>query len=344
MMRRAGILAFCVIALTIGSAVQAGRPVSVFQAAVASLREEFQLLPLAGPGHAADPNFPANRRRLEQVDGRGAEYLAQIRSHGVEPSPVVLRTLGRLFVPGLGVRVPTPTDYAAAIAELRSLAATRAGDTAFGAPVVAADPAVQPASQHSQRGALLIGGLVAVLIALIVGLVDRGRRLTRAHDLLALALTDPLTGASTRRKLEQDVAESAGEESADVCVLMIDIDHFKEVNDRYGHPVGDEVLRRFGRVLLDQVRDGSAVYRYGGEEFCVILSDVTLLTACSVADRLRSSIALTRMPTAESVTISLGVAHGASDALDTVIRQADAALYEAKRAGRDTVREFTAAA
>ena len=339
MMRRAGILAFCVIAFTIGSAAQAGQPVSVFQAAVASLREEFQLLPLAGPGHAADPNFPANRRRLEQVDGRGAEYLAQIRSHGVEPSPVVLRTLGRLFVPGLGVRVPTPTDYAAAIAELRSLAATRAGDTAFGAPVVAAGPAVQPASQHSQRGALLIGGLVAVLIALIVGLVVRGRRLTRAHDLLALALTDPLTGASTRRKLEQDVVESA-----DVCVLMIDIDHFKEVNDRYGHPVGDEVLRRVGRVLLDQVRDGSAVYRYGGEEFCVILSDVTLLTACSVADRLRSSIALTRMPTAESVTISLGVAHGASDALDTVIRQADAALYEAKRAGRDTVREFTAAA
>ena len=125
---------------------------------------------------------------------------------------------------------------------------------------------------------------------------------------------------------------------------MNDVDHFKEVNDRYGHPVGDEVLRRVGRVLLDQVRDGSAVYRYGGEEFCVILRDVTLLTACSVADRLRSSVALTRMPTAEPVTISLGVAHGASDALDTVIRHADSTLDEAKRAGRDTVRGFTAAA
>ena len=343
-MRRAGLLALCLLAVAVGSDARAGRPASVFQAAAASLREEAQLLPLAGPGHSADPNFPANRRRLVQIDGRGAELLALIRSHGVEPTAVVLRTLGRLHVPGQGVLLPLPGDYLAAIVELRSLDAAHGGDPAFAMPVGIGPPAARAAPQSSQRGVLLVGGLVAVLIALIVGLIVRGRGLSRAPDLLALSLTDPLTGSSTRRKLEQDVEASSDDESSDVCVLMIDVDHFKEVNDRYGHPVGDEVLRRVGRVLLDQVRDGTTVYRYGGEEFCVILRDVTLLTACSVADRLRSSVALTRMPTDDSVTISLGVAHGPSGALDTVIGHADSALYEAKRAGRDTVREFKAAA
>ena len=130
-MPRVGLLALCRLAVAVGSDANAGRPATAFQAAAASLQEEAELVPLAGPDHAADPNFAANRRRLEQIDGRGAEFLALIRSGGVEPAAAVLRTLGRLHVPGQGARLPLPGDYLAAIAELRSLDAARGGDPAF---------------------------------------------------------------------------------------------------------------------------------------------------------------------------------------------------------------------
>lgn len=83
-MRRVGLLALCLLAVAVGSDAHAGRPATVFQAAAASLQEEAELVPLAGPDHAADPNFTADRRRLEQIDGRGGEFLALIRSRGVE--------------------------------------------------------------------------------------------------------------------------------------------------------------------------------------------------------------------------------------------------------------------
>ncbi|HDP88682.1 MAG TPA: diguanylate cyclase [Thioalkalivibrio sp.] len=168
------------------------------------------------------------------------------------------------------------------------------------------------------------------------------RRLTR------MATTDSLTGLHNRRhflqrmQVEMDRVRRAGGELA---LILIDLDHFKQVNDRYGHQVGDEVLRKTGRLLLEQIRSVDIVGRYGGEELCVLLPDTDAAQAMIMAERLRAGIA--GMPfmapggTAFRVTASLGVAQwdGLADR-DTLFVQADTALYAAKDAGRNRVVPF----
>jgi diguanylate cyclase (GGDEF)-like protein len=125
---------------------------------------------------------------------------------------------------------------------------------------------------------------------------------------------------------------------------MIDIDHFKQFNDRHGHLVGDEVLRSVFRVLASVVRDRDVLARYGGEEFCIVLPGIELSVAAQVAERLRERVENTagqslRDPRELQVTTSLGVAalRPNLDSADGLIERADAALYEAKRSGRNRV-------
>ena len=125
-----------------------------------------------------------------------------------------------------------------------------------------------------------------------------------------------------------------------VALIVIDLDHFKLVNDRYGHLLGDEVLRAVAALMKRQVRGSDLLGRFGGEEFMILISGPTAAAhAVDIATRLRSSIAALELPLGLQVTASLGIAHQVPDHadLDTLVAAADAALYEAKARGRDRV-------
>lgn len=156
------------------------------------------------------------------------------------------------------------------------------------------------------------------------------------------ALRDDLTGALSRRGLrERGERMLCGQEAAGTAVLMLDVDHFKAINDRHGHLVGDEVLRHLAQLLRDHLRDDALLARYGGEEFTVLLPMRSRQDAETVAERLRQvTEAQPCMSRAGPirVTISIGVAfHRTAHSLDEVLSRADTRLYEAKQAGRNCV-------
>jgi diguanylate cyclase len=161
------------------------------------------------------------------------------------------------------------------------------------------------------------------------------------------AQIDPLTQVGNRKFFDQEVVRTiaeAREKCSTISLLMIDIDHFKNFNDKHGHLVGDQVLRLVARTLVENLKGRDVIARYGGEEFVIILPDTRLQDAARVADILRSSLAtkqITRRGTNEiigAVTISIGATeYIANDDGDALIARADKALYEAKQTGRNRV-------
>jgi len=161
----------------------------------------------------------------------------------------------------------------------------------------------------------------------------------RYGSTLALALDDPLTGLGNRRRLDRDLGEIGPERGRAVSFLMIDIDFFKQFNDRFGHPAGDALLRDVGDAISGAVRSGDIAYRFGGEEFSVLLPDTDAATALSVAERVRQAVAAIEPPAGtEHITVSVGVCVGSPAMTSSqLIDEADRALYDAKRSGRDRV-------
>ena len=179
---------------------------------------------------------------------------------------------------------------------------------------------------------LFVGGLINLAqIRLVLGRV--------LQHLTMQAQTDALTGAANRRglmRLLQDVHSRAQQAGHDYVVLMVDIDHFKAINDQHGHAEGDNVLKRVAQNLRDAVRAGDVVARWGGEEFCVLLPEIGRAGAQAIAERMAAQIAASGQL---RVTVSVGLAEAQvrSEGPDGVIRRADAALYQAKHAGRNRV-------
>jgi diguanylate cyclase (GGDEF)-like protein len=172
------------------------------------------------------------------------------------------------------------------------------------------------------------------------------------HQQLAVAArTDPKTGLlnATAWQREADAEVSRALRSgAPLALLLVDVDHFKRVNDRHGHLIGDQVLRSLAAELRQQVRESDVVGRFGGEEFTVLLPRTDATEACGIAERLRTSAGLLRVCASAArikVTVSIGVAvlgrHGGD--LFELLAAADLALYRAKDAGRDTVRLYAKA-
>ena len=163
-----------------------------------------------------------------------------------------------------------------------------------------------------------------------------GRVLQR---LTAQARTDALTGTSNRRGLLHslnDMHARAQRGGHAYSVLMVDVDHFKTVNDRHGHAVGDRVLQRVAQGLRDGLRSGDVVARWGGEEFCVLLPRIGAVDAQALAERMAQQIAAQGEP---RVTVSIGVAEVelTGEVPEKLICRADAALYQAKALGRHRV-------
>jgi diguanylate cyclase (GGDEF)-like protein len=176
---------------------------------------------------------------------------------------------------------------------------------------------------------------------------ERTHELAEANTRLAqLAVTDGLTGLYNHRHFHERLTlevERSQRSGLPLSLLMLDVDHFKQFNDTFGHPAGDEVLRQLARVLADTRRANDVVARYGGEEFAVILVDTPKFTAAKVAERVRERINThdfsEAAPRAGKLSASIGVATFPDDGADaeTLVRSADTALYAAKRAGRNRV-------
>jgi diguanylate cyclase (GGDEF)-like protein len=171
------------------------------------------------------------------------------------------------------------------------------------------------------------------------------KRVAEEQQLLRSASIDELTGACNRRSLLErlhEERERARRHRKSLCVLMLDLDHFKHINDSFGHRIGDAVLENVGRLLRTTLRAGDFAGRYGGEEFCVVLTDTPLSGARVVAERIRRQVAMltVRAPDGAAVQVacSIGVAEADTgrDVMEA-IELADRALYRAKAAGRDRV-------
>lgn len=191
-------------------------------------------------------------------------------------------------------------------------------------------------------------GLTAVLVLLLVWLVIHQRRSTLR--MRALAMTDELTGVPNRRAALMRLDTLLHGPDAPGCsVLIVDIDHFKTINDRHGHPIGDEVLKVVAACLGGTVPAPGFFGRLGGEEFLVVLPDVSQEAALTAAEILRERIraidTVRWFADGHRITVSIGIAASQAgvDTPSTVLQRADAALYAAKRAGRNCVRSAGAA-
>jgi two-component system, cell cycle response regulator len=178
--------------------------------------------------------------------------------------------------------------------------------------------------------------------------VDRAmekKRLKEANlrllrEMEGLSRTDSLTGVWNRRAFEETLRREllrSSRHQLPLSVVLIDIDHFKRVNDTYGHRVGDEVLKWFGLHASRVLREGDTIHRYGGEEFAVVLPHTGPSGAMTMAKRLLSSLASTPFQDSLTVTASAGVASGIGEELEDLdlIALADVALYRAKHEGRN---------
>lgn len=190
---------------------------------------------------------------------------------------------------------------------------------------------------------IAVPGIISPLVGFVI--MSLAYQLAAAKATLTeMAETDPLTGIGNRRRFFQiavrEIERSRRDGSA-LALLMVDIDHFKALNDRYGHAAGDIALRQLAQCCTNRLRATDLFCRWGGEEFIVLLPQTTLPAACHVADELRRTVADMVVPgLSEPISVSIGVAEFAKDlsALDEAIAVADQQLYLAKAEGRNCVR------
>ena len=192
----------------------------------------------------------------------------------------------------------------------------------------AIDPAVRFDDHHRQ------------LLELVAAMCAPHIELARLADLIQL---DPLTGSLNRRGLDQryPVDHVADADAAPLVVAMLDLDHFKRVNDQHGHAVGDLVLRHVTAIIGQALRADDALVRFGGEEFLLLLPGIDRERGARIAERVRAAVAGSpaTIPGGQVVTtVSIGVAERhPGESRDAVFARADAALSRAKAAGRDRV-------
>jgi diguanylate cyclase (GGDEF)-like protein len=177
--------------------------------------------------------------------------------------------------------------------------------------------------------------------------------ISTATALYESSIKDPLTGVSNRRHLDEQLDTELGfakRHRTPLSVLMLDIDHFKKVNDTFGHPAGDAVLQAFSGLLTTSVRREDLVGRYGGEEFIILLRDSTASAAQILAERIRGHVETLAVPWEEKTirfTVSIGIAtHDTTTPFvdgTSLVAAADDCLYRAKRAGRNLVVGSTSA-
>jgi len=177
---------------------------------------------------------------------------------------------------------------------------------------------------------------------LIENFIDLTDRKKMEEELRCLSITDPLTNAYNRRcfmqVLEQEI-ERTRRTGLPFSVIMVDLDHFKSVNDRFGHAAGDRVLKSLVDMIKQRIRKTDCLARWGGEEFVILLPNTPVDKAAGLAEELRERLSRMDIPGVGRVTASFGVAgYCPGDTVDTLLKRADDLMYEAKAAGRNCVR------
>ena len=161
-------------------------------------------------------------------------------------------------------------------------------------------------------------------------------------QLMQLATKDPLTGAGNRRGLDSklnDIVNSHKRNATVASMLLLDLDHFKKVNDVHGHAVGDQILKRITEIINLRIRVTDSLYRVGGEEFVVVLDGQNLERATHLSEQLRTLVEANELAPDQSVTISLGVAElRGEESTNDWMHRADEALYRAKHSGRNNTK------
>lgn len=202
--------------------------------------------------------------------------------------------------------------------------------------VVALLPALLPLTDTHITTTVIITILVTSSFAFAFALITNRQR----EQLMHLATKDSLTGAGNRRALDTKLAElvnafrRSGEPSS---IILLDLDHFKKVNDVYGHAAGDQILKSLTEIINLRIRVTDSLYRIGGEEFVVVLDGQDLHRAAHLAEQLRTLVDANELVPDRSVTISLGVAElKAGESPNDWLHRADEALYRAKDAGRNS--------
>ena len=197
-------------------------------------------------------------------------------------------------------------------------------------------PALLSSIDSKETTTIIVTIIVTSMIAFAFSLITSRQR----EQLLVLATKDPLTGAGNRRGLDAKLAEvvnSFKRTAAKSSLILLDLDHFKKVNDIYGHAVGDQILRSVTEIINLRIRVTDSLYRVGGEEFVVVLEGADLHRAVHLAEQLRTLVDANELVPDHAVTISLGVAElKDGESANDWLHRADEALYCAKDAGRNS--------
>jgi diguanylate cyclase len=274
------------------------------------------------------------------IDGRVMRELHQRFYQHDTDLPQFLAASGRMqdTLAAVGGKIADAgaetTTYASSLSKVSSDLLTSPQDGAATLAAFAGQTA-----EMSHRYATLGGEL-----SISAGQMDALRR--ELSEARREASTDALTGLANRRAFDARLRAATDGTAKGACfsLVMLDIDRFKSINDRFGHPIGDAVLRRVAQSVLTGLREKEMAARFGGEEFVVLLDSVPLMSAKEIAERIRIAVREQTYSLRDSgreigmVTVSLGVAqHRAGEPAAAVVERADAALYRAKGAGRDRV-------
>jgi diguanylate cyclase (GGDEF)-like protein len=204
------------------------------------------------------------------------------------------------------------------------------------ATIVGLMPVMLPAPDSMHVATVFITIFVMSALAYAFSIVTMHQR----EQLIRLATKDPLTGAGNRRALENkldEVVASFSRNRVPAAMILIDLDHFKAVNDAHGHAAGDQILCSVTEIINMRIRVTDSLFRIGGEEFVVVLEGQTADSASHLAEQLRTIVEANELVPDHSVTISLGVAELRSgESTGDWMHRADGALYQAKNAGRNT--------
>jgi diguanylate cyclase (GGDEF)-like protein len=240
--------------------------------------------------------------------------------------------LGRVAETGQPTRQVSATEAAIRQLPAALLAVPLVAGGSVAAVLVLVREAMMPFSAEESE---LLMALTPVAAAAMSGAAQSTEAMRRS-------LQDGLTGVGNRSRFDRDLAAVIADTATrPLTLMMIDLDRFKAVNDTHGHPAGDALLAGLGDVLRRTIRPGDGVYRYGGEEFALLMPNTASADAADLAERVRLAVGTNSFDVAAGVrlmaTVSIGVATVNSGDGQTLVGLADAALYEAKRGGRNRV-------
>ena len=188
-----------------------------------------------------------------------------------------------------------------------------------------------------------ISTITTLFMTCLFGYIFSKSVLEQHEQLSEMATKDSLTGIGNRRALDHKLVEllsAHARRPADLSLILLDLDHFKKINDEFGHIVGDQILTRVAEIIDGRIRVTDALYRFGGEEFVIVPLELDLKHAARLAEQLRILVENHELVTEKPVTISLGVAqYMDGETSDSWLNRADEALYRAKNSGRNKVCE-----